>query len=108
MNAFTIVYLQELCSDLDNIEITQHTIIRFQERGIQLNDVLSAINNGEIIEDYPDDYPFPSCLILGPSSMRHSLHVVCGSGNKKLWVITAYFPSTDKWESDFKTRKAAE
>ena len=34
--------------------------------------------------------------------------VVCGSGNKKLWVITAYFPSTDKWESDFKTRKAAE
>ncbi len=25
-----------------------------------------------------------------------------------LWVITAYYPDTAKWESDFKTRKAAE
>ena len=23
--------------------------------------------NGEIIEQYPDDYPYPSCLILGVS-----------------------------------------
>ena len=29
------------------------------------DDVMNAINNGEIIEQYPDDYPFPSCLILG-------------------------------------------
>ena len=56
---------------------------------------------GEIIEDYPDDYPFPSCLMLG----ANHLHVVCGVGAGILWIITAYHPTKDKWEDDLKTRK---
>jgi hypothetical protein len=28
--------------------------------------------------------------------------------DSKLWLITAYLPTLDKWESDYKTRKAAE
>ena len=30
------------------------------------------------------------------------IHTVCGVGDGKLWVITAYIPGTDKWEDDFK------
>ncbi len=33
-----------------------------QEREISRKDVISCINNGKIIEDYPDDFPSPSCL----------------------------------------------
>jgi hypothetical protein len=29
--------------------------------------VIAALTNGEIIEHYPTDYPFPSCLVLGLS-----------------------------------------
>lgn len=60
---------------------------------------------GEIIEDYPDDYPYPSSLVLGQSISGQPLHLVCGIGNNTLFVITAYKPNSEKWEADWKTRK---
>ena len=33
------------------------------------------------------------------------MHVVCGTDGEYLWIITAYYPSKDKWENDFKTKK---
>lgn len=67
--------------------------------------MMACIMNGEIIEQYPDDYPYPSCLILGMSIEDKYLHVVIGHHESDLFLITAYFPSVDKWEADFKTRK---
>ena len=64
-----------------------------------------AIRNGSIIEDYPDDYPYPSCLILGYAEDEQPLHLVCGAGEGTLFIITAYRPSPEKWEADWKTRK---
>jgi hypothetical protein len=61
--------------------------------------------NGEIIEQYPNDYPFPSCLVLGLSVHKKCLHVVCGIGDAELWLITAYYPNIDKWEEGFRVRK---
>ena len=36
-----------------------------QERDISRADVKKCVFEGEIIEDYPDDFPHPSCLIFG-------------------------------------------
>lgn len=74
-------------------------------RGISIDDIISCINNGEIIEQYPDDYPFPSCLILGSSVSNLFIHVVVGSDLKTLWIVTAYYPDINKWDADFKVRK---
>ena len=63
-----------------------------------------SIKSGEIIEQYPDDYPFPSCLIMGKSGNR-VIHVVASVEDGLLYVITAYIPNPDKWEKDRKTRK---
>ena len=75
------------------------------ERGIFLRDVMAAINGGEIIEDYPDNFPFPSCLILGKTGTGHAIHVVVSRRDDFIYLITAYFPAPDRWESDWKTRK---
>lgn len=96
--------LQKICS-IENIEITLHAAKRLEQRNILLGDVLACIQNGEIIEKYPEDYPYPSCLILGLSLKDEYLHIVVGSDFETLWIITAYYPDVDKWESDFKTRK---
>jgi hypothetical protein len=97
--------LRALCFDKNNILMTYHVSEQCRIRGIAGKDIICAILNGEIIEDYPDDYPFPSALVLGRDSENNILHTVVGAGNNKLWIITAYYPGTDKWESDFKTRK---
>lgn len=69
---------------------------------------MNAINNGEIIEQYPRDFPFPSCLILGISVRNQYIHIVVSMNEKKIYLITAYIPTADKWEKDLKTRREIE
>ena len=88
----------------ETMVITQHSRKRFAERGIKLADVCEAIDTGVIIEDYPNDYPFPSCLILGQARDK-DLHVCVSINEGLLYVITAYIPDPLKWESDLKTRR---
>ena len=85
---------------------TEHLSLRLRERGIKRADVINCIQNGEIIEHYPEDKPFESCLIFGTSVSEKPLHVVAAiNPNAGCCIITSYCPSTDKWESDLKTRK---
>ena len=89
----------------DAVVLTQHFINNIGKRGITLADVRVAIAGGEIIEQYPDDYPHPSALLLGRSESK-PIHVVVGTDGSFLWLITSYFPDSEKWETDNKTRKA--
>ena len=82
-----------------------HALKQLQERRIHREDIETCIMNGEIIEQYPNDYPFPSCLILGIDTGNKTIHAVIGSDGEHIWIITAYYPSPLKWEADFKTRK---
>lgn len=84
----------------DSFVVTAHCMKRMIERGIALSEVKDAILCGEIIEDYPDAYPYPCCLILG-----NRLHVVAGLGEGVLWLVTVYKPDSAQWEDDLKTRK---
>lgn len=96
--------IRELCRN-KKLRWTNHIFVRLVQRGISMDDVTEVLLNGEIIEDYPDDYPYPSCLVFGIVSAKTPLHVVCGSNGEELWLITAYIPNTDIWKDDFKTRK---
>ena len=70
-----------------------------------MKDIKTALMNGEIIEDYPDDFPFPSCLILGKNIDGKPVHICVSDEGNGGRIITVYFPSTEKWQTDFKTRK---
>ena len=48
-----------------NIRWTNHILVRLFQRNISRQDVLEVLLNGEIIEEYENDYPYPSCLIYG-------------------------------------------
>lgn len=98
--------LRAIASDIDNFVLTKHILKRFDERGIILGDVRKVIMQGEIIEQYPDDYPYPSCLLLGLSICNRYLHACVALNEENILIITAYYPDLDEWESDFKTRKA--
>ncbi len=91
--------------DTNSILWSAHCLQRMGERDIMRADVINCIRHGEIIEDYPNDYPNPSCLIFGHTLNDRILHTVVGSDGVRLYIITAYFPSEDKFESDMKTRR---
>ena len=72
-------------------------------------DLESAIQTGEIIEDYPDDPRGPSCVVFGLASDGRPVHLVIGllPGG---WVrfITVYVPDPARWEPGWKTRRRKE
>ena len=89
----------------DKIFMTEHAAERFHQRGIKISDICNAVNFGEIIEQYPNDYPYPSCLILGKNSAGKTIHAVLSDEGTSSRIITAYFPDADKWSEDFKIRR---
>ncbi len=48
--------LRQLCRP-ETLIVTAHCMERLSRRSIELAEVKRAIMEGEIIEDYPDDYP---------------------------------------------------
>lgn len=91
--------------DKKEIKWSAHCLERLQERDISRADVKKCVETGEIIEDYPEDFPNPSCLIFGHTVDKKVLHVVIGMDENSLYIITAYFPNTVKFEDDLKTRR---
>ncbi|MFQ5865515.1 MAG: DUF4258 domain-containing protein [bacterium] len=75
------------------------------DRLIRAPEVREIVNNGEIIEDYPEDPRGHSCLILGIGQDERPIHVVCAPKDDFLAIITAYLPDPNEWENDFRTRK---
>ncbi len=104
MDKLDINKIQQLVKN-EKIRWTNHVIIRLLQRNITQDDVKKAILNGEIIEEYEDSYPYPSCLIYGINLNNTVIHIVCGSNGEELWIITAYYPDSIEWENDWKTRK---
>jgi len=87
------------------VRATQHFKARIKERSIKTADVRRVIMSGEIVEECPDDLPLPSILVLGHTSDNKPLHVAVGIDDDMIFLITAYYPSNDIWETDNKTRK---
>jgi len=83
----------------EEMETEEHGEIRDEE-------VCQAILSGKIIEDYPEDAPYPSCLIYGRTSDGRPLHMVCAYADdvRKVIIITAYEPSPNRW-IDFERRR---
>lgn len=83
-----------------------HAIKQMFARRISVEEVATVLHTGEIAAEYPDDTPYPSRLISGRVGKRQ-IHVVVGYNEEKaeVVVITAYEPSIQLWDADFKTRK---
>ncbi len=101
---YTIKELRTACEQR-RIIWREHAADRMLERGILRSEVIRGIMRGEIIEEYPEDYPIPSCLVLGFVKAGKPIHVVCSMEDNYIYIITAYEPNIFKWENDFKTRR---
>ena len=88
------------------IEWQKHALEQMMERGISRETVKEVLKSGKIIEDYPDDTPYPSGLFLGWIK-GEPLHVVAAFDSLTGWcfIITAYKPDLEHFESDYKTRR---
>jgi hypothetical protein len=94
------------CISNGRIYWTYHVNMRLRERHIPRQSIISSVDTYEVIEEYKDDKYLPSYLIYATHANEvFHLHVAMDINNDVVIIITAYKPSSDKWESNGKTRR---
>jgi len=92
---------------MSNEKITYrlHAVQRMFERKVSAEEVRYVLEIGEVIEEYPDDTPYPSCLILGSYKGR-LIHVVAANNclDEEIIVITVYEPDPSEWDLECRKR----
>jgi hypothetical protein len=75
------------------------------ERGISKPEILEVLN-GEMIESYPNDSPYPSRLMMALINHR-PLHVVAADipETGETVIITVYEPDLRRWDVTFRLRR---
>ena len=82
--------------DEDNFVISAHARVRMFQRNVSTDDIKSVVIKGEIIEEYIDDEPCPSALMLGFLE-NIPYHVVIAECEDHVRIVTVYIPEEDKW-----------
>ena len=88
------------------IKFSSHAIQRMFEREFQKDSVVDAVRNGEIIQEYPNDKPYPSYLLLAIIN-KEPIHIIAAfneNGNE-VYVVTVYSPDKKIWSDDFRQRR---
>jgi hypothetical protein len=89
------------------LEWSVHALRKMLERGVSRDAVKYVLCEGDKIEDYPKDTPFPSGLYFA-MWQGQPLHVVAAfdENDGKIFVITTYLPDSEHFELDFRTRRS--
>jgi hypothetical protein len=83
-----------------------HALKRMFVRSITPAEVRTVIEQGQTIESYPADTPYPSRLLLGFVGGR-ALHVVAAENadDDETIVVTVYEPDPALWQPGFRRRR---
>lgn len=87
----------------EDYKISRHAQKRSDARGISLKEIKYVILTGEIIENYPNDKPYQSCLIMGYVRTHQPLYILCALG-EIVHIVTVHWLDPEKW-LDPKTRR---
>ena len=86
--------------------LSGHAVDEMLADALGERDILSATLAGEVIEDYPNAFPFPACLVLGRTPDGPAVHAV-GAFDRTSWyavLVTVCRPDPARWTADFRTR----
>lgn len=89
----------------ETLLLSRHAIQRMFSRGISVTAVRAVLSEGVVVEDYPDDQPYPSKLMLGFED-DEPVHVVAACDTEsRCYVITVYRPDPGLWDETFTRRR---
>lgn len=84
----------------NKLVFSSHAEEERMDEGLTVEEVITAILNDEILEQYPDTGRGISCLVLGFVGEK-PIHIVCGWRGDSVAVVTVYIPApphfSDPW-----------
>lgn len=103
----TFQRIRRLVSD-GSVRISEHGYDELMADNIHSRDVIEGIDNGRVVEDYPDYQKGPCVLVLQEDRNGNPVHVLWGipkGRSEPAVVITAYRPDPDLWQEGFMRRR---
>jgi hypothetical protein len=81
------------------VRITNHADDEAAVDSLLLDEIYFSVLHGEVIEDYPTDKPYPSCLIFGRTVRAEPVHSVWAYNEQTKWsvLVTVYRPDPKRW-----------
>jgi hypothetical protein len=81
------------------VRITDHADEEAEADRLTFDEIYFSVLQGEIIEDYPTDKPYPSYLIYGRTFSGDPVHSVWAYNEQNRWavLVTVYRPDPDRW-----------
>ena len=99
MPSLILTTIQQCIRD-DNYLVKSHAVIHALKEGFDRRNILEAVLNGSIIEEYADA---ERVLVCGRTTITDTeiyLHVVCEYADPVyVEFVTAYIPDEQEWES---------
>lgn len=91
----------------NRVRITEHADEEAEADHLTFDEIFFSVLHGEIIETYPSDRPYPSCLIYGRTFQGDPVHSVWAYNERNGWavLITVYRPAPDRWIDGRERRK---
>jgi hypothetical protein len=90
-----------------NYYLSDHAEEERQADKITVQEIKEALQNCELLENYPDDPRGASILVMGYTSAQKPVHLVLGEHGARLIIITVYLPHMPKWTNE-RTRNRPE
>jgi hypothetical protein len=83
----------------NRIRITDHADEEARADHLSFDEIFLSVFRGQVIEDYPDDWPYPSCLIYGETFAGDPVHSVWAYREDNRWavLVTVYRPDPNRW-----------
>lgn len=83
----------------NRVRISDHADEEAEADKLTFEEIYFSVIHGEIIESYPEDKPYPSCLVFGMTFRGEPVHSVWAYNKANGWVvvITAYRPDPALW-----------
>lgn len=91
----------------NRIRITDHADEEAEADKLTFDEIYFSVLHGEVIEEYPTEKPYPSCLIYGQTFSGDPVHSVWAYNESNKWavLITVYRPDPNQWIDWRKRRK---
>ena len=97
MDTASILDLFKQAVHEQQIKISLHAAEEALAEHITRPEIEEAMLNAQLLEDYPDWWLGPSCLIHGLTDAGRDLHIVASYSGLPVTIITVYEPHPPKW-----------